>query len=74
MHNFRLKFNIIFSEDGAIGGSIRMGENFGRYEDIEVKITGPDDEEIKKIKRMNGTFDNANLSPILVKTLTVSFI
>ena len=51
-----------------------MGENFGRYEDIEVKITGPDDEEIKKIKRMNGTFDNANLSPILVKTLTVSFI
>ena len=49
-----------------------MGENFGRYEDIEVKITGPDDEEIKKIKRMNGTFDNANLSPILVKTLTVS--
>ena len=45
-----------------------MGENFGRYEDIEVKITGPGNEEIK---RLDGTFDNAQLAPILIKTLTV---
>ena len=58
-------------EEGAIGGTvIRMGENFGRYEDIEVKITGPGNEQIK---RLDGTFEHAMLAPVLIETLTVSF-
>jgi len=49
-------------EDDCEGERIRMGKNFAKYEDTDVKITGPGHEDIQVL---DTDFENSNLVPLL---------
>ena len=48
--------------DDCEGERIRMGKNFAKYEDTDVKITGPGHEDIQVL---DTDFENSNLVPLL---------
>ena len=48
--------------DDCEGERIRMGKNFAKYEDTDVKITGPGHEDIQPL---DTDFENSNLVPLL---------
>lgn len=48
--------------DDCEGDRIRMGKNFAKYEETDVKITGPGHEDIQPL---DTDFENSNLVPLL---------